>query len=211
MSRRWRGLGTIASPQADLDPSHLDLAGSYALQLREYHAKCMENPGFAMDILQHSAASALSRSGKDMGVAESPEQLSHEESGLGITTNNSPSDPGSWRSSAPPRTETTPMHHMPHHSPHLSNRAPGTAHGPLMQQSPTSMNGYHEAMPPPSARPSISSPDGPDYLMEMSDALMGQNFAQLDRVITFDGTPFSFDPLQFGDYSFNNFDMPPNR
>lgn len=211
MSRRWRGLWNTSSSRPDLDPADIDLAGSYASQLREYHAKCQENSGYAMDILQHSAASALSRSGKDMGVAESPEKLHHEESGLGITSNNSPSDPGSWRSSAAPRTETTPIHHMPYHSPHLSNRVPGLVHGPMMQQSPTSMNGYHENMPPPSARPSISSPDGPDHLMEMSDALMGQNFAQLDRVITFDGTPFSFDPFQFGDLAFNAFDMPPTH
>ena len=81
MSRRWRGLGSVSSPQADLTPSQLDLAGSYALQLREYHARCQENPAFAMEILQHSAASALSQSGKDMGVAESPEQPVHDERG----------------------------------------------------------------------------------------------------------------------------------
>lgn len=225
MSRRWRGLEDNSTEQTDDDSSNLDLAGSYALQLREYHEKCQGNPVFAMDILQHSAASALSRSGKDMGVAESPENIHHDGNGLGISANTSPSDPGPWRSPAVARSDmsavATPMHHMPRcssmsmpppptRSPSLTSRAPGIGHESFVQQAPTSVNGFYENPAIGSARASTASPDGPDNLLAMSDSLMGHGFTQLDRVITFDGTPFSFDPFQFADFSFNAFDVAAN-
>lgn len=223
MSRRWRALDDNAAGQGDIDSSNLDLAGSYALQLREYHEKCRGNPAFAMDILQHSAASALSRSGKDMGVAESPENFHHDSNVLRISANNSPSDPGTWRSPAAARTDlsatATPMHHMPRSSsmlppptpsPKFASRAPAIGQDSFVQQAPTSVNGFYENATNANARASTASPDGPDNLLAMSDSLMGQGFAQLDRVITFDGTPFSFDPFQFADFSFNAFDVSTN-
>jgi hypothetical protein len=36
----------------------------------------------------------------------------------------------------------------------------------------------------------------PDNLMAMCDALMGQSFTNLDRVIPYDGTAFSFMDVQ---------------
>lgn len=223
MSRRWRALDSNTAGQTENDSSSLDLAGSYALQLREYHEKCRGNPAFAMDILQHSAASALSRSGKDMGVAESPEHSHHDANGLGISTTNSPSDPGSWRSPPVARSDmsasATPMHHMPRSSsmlppptpsPNLASRVAAVGQDSFIQQAPTSVNGFFDNPTAASARGPTASPDGPDNLLAMSDSLMGQGFAQLDRVITFDGTPFSFDPFQFADFSFNAFDVPTN-
>ena len=67
-------------------------------------------------------------------------------------------------------------------------------------------NGIHDAVTATTMGPS-PSPEGQDNLMAMSNALLGQNFANLDRVIMSDGTDFSFNAFEMTDFGFNAFDV----
>ncbi len=96
------------------------------------------------------------------------------------------------------------MHPQPTQSPNFVPNVPGMAVGNMVQPPMNVVNAYPtDNMQATPASGSTGSPNGQDTLMEMSNMLMGQGFADLDRVIMSDGTDFSFNP-----FDFNVFDMP---
>lgn len=202
MSRRWRGSQTDVDSRAYPDGAAVlksDLAATYALRLQEYRAACERSHRdfkVAVDILGHSGASALLPSKADGPLLTStPSVNSHSEAIAGVENRDTP------------RSHT---------------RMPSRAARSEREEAVTPMHFPRESsdsVPPPTATPSPSRPrsaqpnmggyygdfsNEPDDLMAMCDALLGQSFTNLDRVIPFDGTAFSFNAnvqdLGYGGY-----------
>ena len=202
MSRRWRGSQTNIDGRSYLDGTAIpksDLAGTYALRLQEYGEACKRShhdPSIAVEILGHSGASALLLS-KTVSplLTSTPSVNGHSEAIAGAENRNTPYSHTRMPSRAA-RSEreegVTPMH--------FPQDSSGTVHPPTATPSPSH---------PRSAQPNMGGYYGdfsnePDDLMAMCDALLGQRFTNLDRVIPFDGTAFSFNPnvqdLGYGGY-----------
>lgn len=204
MSRRWQGVNAFSGSDAELNQNtdELDVAAKYALQLQKLHAKCVEEPDFAIEILCYSGALP------GMG----PENI-HNSITLPRRTINA--------QSARYKNSMADIHSPPQG---LTRRRQSTA-APLRrdsenyraQQSPASSNspgartiyGSHNTDRLNATSPSTtlanhmlnSSMTGMPYTNEniedelamMSNDLLGQQFQQMDRVITYDGTDFAFD------------------
>lgn len=189
MSRRWRG--HAAQPTAEMiengpADSH-DLAGQYASQLRDYHTSCQSDPEFADEILMYSGADVLmtARREKSAGRINAPSGSRTNISPLGHNRRES-------RVSRSEREETvTPMHFQRQHAHDAptSSSSPAaiqriSSGGALNAPLPGGVNSFRSA--------NFGTPTGQDNLMMMSNMLLDQNFADLDRVITHNGADFSF-------------------
>ena len=199
MSRRWRGyrVGWDSGTGNESAMPKLDLAGTYALRLQEYRAMCERShydPGVIVEILSHSGASTFLNSKVPAALSTST-SIANGHTGR----EDGPSPLGHFRMpSRAARSEreeaVTPMHF-----PREPSDAPPTA-TPSPSQSRTQPNAtnYYADFPN----------EQPDNLMAMCDALMGQGFTNLDRVIPFDGTAFSFNPdfmPEIGSNAYGNF------
>ncbi len=186
MSRRWRGHEArqeVHSADTVSASAELDLAGRYALQLREYHAKCQEEPQFANEIMSYSGAD----------VILSPQTRSaHYAAGQGILTGSTPASQtgGASRVTWSEREEAvTPMHFPRNRSETAMSTSPVVARPPSAQpqMSGAEYAGVH-------FRPGTYDTPGAqnNYGMTGDMLAFGHDFVDMDRVITSNGADFSF-------------------
>ena len=200
MSRRWRGFQTDTDsrphPGGAVIPK-LDLAGRYALRLQEYREVCKRSHHeVAVEILGHSGARALLPSKADVPIVTSiPSVNGHGETIAGVENRDTPrSHPRMPSRAARSEREeaVTPMH-FPRESSDSAPPPTATPSPSHPRSGQTNMGGYYGDLS-----------NEPDDLMAMCDALLGQNFTNLDRVIPYDGTAFSFNAnvqdLGYGGY-----------
>ena len=201
-SRRWQGHHSdveIGSDYRNVTVSKQDLAGTYALRLQEFRAACESShhdPGVIIDILSHSGASTLlsSTTGSRTNVS-TPSINVHSAGSAGPDDRDAPRShmrvPSRAARSAQEET-VTPMH-FPRDPP--DSIPPHTTPSPSqLRPTQSNMSGYYGEF----------ANEQPDNLMAMCDALMGQSFTNLDRVIPFDGTAFSFMDVQDFEYTAYN-------
>jgi hypothetical protein len=166
MSRRWRGYEDDGNEKS----SKLDLAGVYALRLREYHARCQKEPEFADQILMYSGGDVLLK-GEPTLDAQAAGERSTPHAGT-------PGMAGAARVARSEREETVTPIHFPRPPETPSMAASPMARPPSSIAQHTDQN----AMNINGFRP--MNYGTPDNLMMMSDMLMGQNWTGLDRVGT---------------------------
>ena len=222
MSTRWRGLWGREDDETDKTFEKLDLAGKYALRLSEYHSKCLDDADYAAKILPNSAADAIVCSKKDAALAKphrtydtntraAPSVSERRVLNMDVTRQPSISRPHT-------DMEISPMHHAQSssvantdtHSPRFRNRTSASTHDVSVPLGQGNVNGYYDGSASGSVNNSNTPSDGQDNLLAMSDALMGQSFANLDRVIMSDGTDFSFNAFEISDFAFGPFDLSTN-
>lgn len=205
MSRRWNG----CSPAVyDANIKHLDLAARYAALLEAMHAKCLKEPDLPTDLLfQYDITSDLHAI---RGTASTSHQWTSafgEVSGV------------LWRAGPGP----SPIFNHPAHlnTPYIRGRkqyfnplSPGNSSIVHNMDTPRQITtGLPDGMHPQRHRPPLAqgmvnsvvvnhtegsgqTPD--DELTLMSNVLLDQQFSDLDRVITLDGTNFAFDMSYWG-------------
>ncbi|KAK5164269.1 uncharacterized protein LTR77_009963 [Saxophila tyrrhenica] len=198
MSRRWRGHDARQEPQsgnAGLLDEQVDLAGRYASQLRAYHAKCQDEPEFANTIMSYSGADVLLNTPPPS--ADYPTARSVPNS-----TPASQPGPGGSRVTRSEREEVVTPLHFPRNRSETANSSPLIAR-PSSTQGQMSSAEYAAL----NFRPTTYDTPGTQNngFGVMGDMLaFGQDFADLDRVITSNGADFSFYPMNEFGYGFNN-------
>lgn len=214
MSKRWQDY--LLEDDEQLDRADLDAAAKYALKLEELHARCMADKNYRMDIFGYSDETP-----KSTGSSGSPPTVRYEASPSSQSShvrtqsfNQHPAD----ATGAPARPSFN--HGRPMY-PIQSNTSPA---GPFNPQggrlpsvdrhsiaSPTStmrmnpIEGGNRAGSTPGAMSNAGlinmnypSEMMDDELTAMSHILLGQQFLEMDRVITLDGTDFDIDMSTWG-------------
>ena len=210
MSRRWRGLHSECASAVDSELGELDLAGRFTLQLVDYHSEYINEGRQILQVLRHSAAEAILRSSehvrKKSVVGAALDSGKSPPTGQGMVGSKTTPRPSEGPTNL--EMEVIPMHHSPEDrgqvpSPSLTTGTPASGVVKPYQAGPTVGTGF---TPTAVLNASGTPSDAQDNLMAMSDALMAQGFANLDRVIMSDGADFSFNPFDFADFSFGPFD-----
>ena len=224
MSLRWRSDRIDAASQPvefDIRTANLDLAGRYALVLRKYHSRCQEDPGIAAEVLQHSAATALFGSDSDVTIRPTIDTLNQSTPIVGSSDSQFQDGPlpGAFRPGSAPAQTVIPTD-SDQSNPDRSQLRPQAilTRTPSASQVPTHMshgvtaNGYYTGYTGNIVGPPACTPDSQDNLLAMSDTLMGQNFQNMDRVITVDGADFSFHAFDLSDpgFGYGAFEMHSN-
>ncbi|CAG9977777.1 unnamed protein product [Clonostachys byssicola] len=186
MSRRWEGPRT---GRAELPPN---LAGKYAINLRNLYEKCIAQPSFEVNLIDYqddlfcSGASYTSndildrdrRRAHNLGISdvESSHAAPLVPSNIGSTSFDNAT--GQLVSSA-----------------HLRDASSGQAPSSSTIQLPLPTPSTHESTHITAGNGSsysinAASPYPPEDLMEISQALMDQRFSEMDRIITLDDSFF---------------------
>ena len=199
MSRRWQGYQGEIYNRDDGEGGvlKLDLAGTYALRLQEYRTACERShhdPGVLSGILGRSGASAFLLT-NDIGssLVSPPNAQAQSNPGSSEGHRDSPNSHNRVSSRAA-RSEqeeaVTPMH-FPREltEPYAASAAMQSPS--QLRSMPANTGAYYDAFAEPQ-----------DNLMAMCDTLLGQSFTDLDRVIPFDGTTFSFNPVDVQDFGY---------
>lgn len=225
MSLRWRGDRIDAASQPvefEIRTANLDLAGRYALVLRKYHSRCQEDPTVAADILQNSAATALFGSDKDITIRPTIDTLNQSTPIVGNSESQFQEDtaPGVLRAgSAPvqpsfhPDSDQDNTERSQLRPPAVLTRTPSANQLVPYTSNTATVNGYYTGYATSTVvGPPACTPDSQDNLLAMSDTLMGQNFQNMDRVITVDGADFSFQNFDLADpgFVYGGFEMHSN-
>jgi hypothetical protein len=186
MSQRWQG---HLYPRNNQQKQHLDLAGRYAALLEVLHSKCLNEPNI------------------------STEKLFHYNIITGLDISQSPAVSPQSTTTTVARDTTVDRYTAQHNPPLLwnspSNRVsvPETELGSLQRHNsvPTrvyagnnmnengvsdSTESYGLANP---AALGLNGTAAEDELTLMSNVLLDHQFSQMDRVITLDGTDFTWD------------------
>lgn len=187
MSRRWRGYrggwDTAAGNEGAAMPK-LDLAGTYALRLQEYRAMCdrsHHDPSVIVEILSHSGASTFLKA-KGTALSMSTPSINGF-SDRGASRESVISPPSHFRMPSRAARSEREEAVTPIHFPREPSDAPPTATpSPAQPRSQLNVTSYYGDL----------SNEQHDNLMAMCDDLLGQSFSNLDRVIPFDGTAFTF-------------------
>jgi hypothetical protein len=213
MSRRWRGFPAdceLQSPKEQVDSAIPDLAAQYAAQLESFHESFSQNPRYCMDVLGYSRNSSTS------GVDSLLPFLRLNQSSPKVTSHFSParSEPQIRWQSVPasnnihnnreiePSDSRSPFesrssNEMPRNSDEVRgpDQASVNAWPSLPSYQPMTgdlssitrlRNGSH-------TNGAYDAESVEDELTVMSNVLLGQQFLEMDRVITFDGTNFAID------------------
>jgi len=185
MSRRWKGpSATSTTLHGDHPRQVLDLAGQYAAQLEQFHAAFLQHPGHCMNVLGYSRDPAFESVDcllPNIKSRRSRGSRAHATNEFNWTPG-SESGPrfGAAESSRArmPETMNTPALHA---SAHLWDSAgylaPNTGHA----ANATRLSA------------GFDSNSVEDELTAMSNVLLGQQFLEMDRVITFNDTNFAID------------------
>jgi hypothetical protein len=199
MSRRWNG----CSPAAyDNNIHHLDLAARYAALLEAMHAKCLNEPDLPTDrLFQYDITSDLKAIRGTASTSPHSTFAFGEASGVPWQAGHGPSPVSNH-----PGPLNTPYLHG--RKPYFHPMSPGGAslvHNmdtprPIVTGLPAGVHGQRNQ---PSLSTGISNTEGSgqtpeDELTLMSNVLLDQQFSDLDRVITLDGTDFAFDMSYWG-------------
>lgn len=181
MSRRWCGKLGTSSTQADRPSSGLDLAGQYAALLEEFHAALLQHPGYCMGVLGYNKDPAIGSvdcllpyigSSRHIPLLRTQDRQATKnfdqtpESANGCHFERAPRDTDSGNATAP------------------------ASNGHLWGEAGSSSN-HHDGMAQLNTDFDTNSVE--DELTAMSNVLLGQQFLEMDRVITYDGTNFAID------------------
>ncbi|KAJ2975122.1 hypothetical protein NQ176_g5697 [Zarea fungicola] len=187
MSRRWDG-PMNSPPEQNVYSIDVNVAGRYAYELQRFHDRYLEDPGFCTQILIYPFtvadpdADPLAIRHPDTGLfigrdidhhsVVSPDQASPS---MSIRPGNQASKPAAQTGASPVafRRQST--------TADVQNGQFGTsshAQQPMMVEQ---------------GQPSLENDPWGDELAAMSQALLDQQFADMDRVFTLSGTDFTFD------------------
>jgi len=184
MSRRWRGESKNESREQEvMEGEDLDLAAKYARDLLKMHEDAQQDPEFCSRVLGYRLGSNEAK-----GVSQLPRSESR-------------SSTGTPRERLPSTSTPTISHHIPSQirtdlemsrrsslsqfSPrtHVSMPSPTFTSGRSLYRQPSISHGYNNM-------PFERFPQN-DELTAISHTLLGNEFMELDRIITLDGTDFS--------------------
>jgi hypothetical protein len=213
MSKRWQGY--LLEENEQLHRADLDAAAKYALKLEELHTRCSTDKNYRMDIFGYSEETPKSTAsdGSPATVARyeaSPSsQSSHGRTqtyqpidaagssamqsfnhGRSLYPIQSQSSPGPFPSPQAGRLPALDMHNITspvsamRMNPIEGGTHAGNTPGGMGNQGLINMNYPGEIMD--------------DELTAMSHILLGQQFLEMDRVITLDGTDFTIDMRDWG-------------
>ena len=229
MSSRWRGKTSNRRSNLDKDgerPVVQDLAGRYAEYLRLLHTKSTQGATFGTDILFQPGASLFMPVGSHLVSSPFADSSTRPEYDGPLASEASPS---ALNLSVPQRrmssnaahtnTRSRARYHqdLPQGSPNTSytnnnfsgfpESADTTDISPThpRNQSSTEPIGREVGVPEMTAVSDLYDPSM-QYnalqpgLINISNAILGQQFADLDRVITFDGADFALDSMLGYDY-----------
>lgn len=212
MSRRWQGQEPL-DQQNSSNEKGPSIAAQYAMELESFHASFVNQPQFCMNVLGYSQDSAgrtvdsllpsiFSPYPTSPDTVQSPSQRHHVANFYNNPmpgTNGSASHPnithqparmGGQRypieTSSPQHTTRTPRTSISN----LGNHEWQTLHNSQPVGMPSNMQVPHNTMQPNIDYDSVSVDD---ELTAMSNTLLGQQFLEMDRVITYDGTNFAID------------------
>ena len=196
MSRRWRGHDAREEHHPGDTGSALgasDLAGKYASRLRGYQVKCLDEPEYGSVILSYSGADVL---------LSRQAQLADYTAVQGVPTNSTPVSQagGGSRVTRSDREEAVTPMHFPRNVSDTAQSSPMIARPPSTQAQVSGVD-YAGA----NFRPAnYDDPSNQNNFALMGDMLgFGQDFADLDRVITSNGADFSFYPMNEFGYGYN--------
>ncbi|KAK2808450.1 hypothetical protein FQN50_004658 [Emmonsiellopsis sp. PD_5] len=217
MSARWHG----ALSQQDIPSQRTDQAMKYCQQLRDLYKKCTDDPGFRLDVLGYSSEIGLSDSSstdtvKDDRMNREPAQSQNDTQTYPHNSRPeaAPISPGSQSSPSLSSLPATGSASITAHPPTLP-LGNGTHHPNKLNSGISTLQHKTSSISPPQARdlayPRLSTttqfppryqhqpPDLPtnkeDELSLISHVLLGQQFLEMDRVISFDDTTFVLDDM----------------
>lgn len=215
MSRRWQGY-EIPNQQHPLYEKGPNIAAQYAMQLESFHTSFLNNPQFCMNVLGYSQDSAgrtvdsllpsiYSTSPTSPNTVSSPAQYQHQRTTSFCNKNQRPRTNGSSVQSnhtQRPAGMSDPRYPVETSSPQNTVRTPrgsittlGNHEWQNYHNSQSMGTGSNIQVPHNNMQPTIDydSVSVDDELTAMSNALLGQQFLEMDRVITYDGTNFAID------------------
>lgn len=200
MSRRWSGPVRSRSHQGTSHSKDMNMAGNYALQLSQLHQRCLNDAKFKLNILGYLRMSSDLEQG-GLFPASHPPLSSYaplEEDGQQAPETNTASTTYNIGQD---------LHSMPRQAQRLRQpSASAQFNGPSGWPSQ-----YGSESPGTNLMVNMASPNGmedpnsgamginfggemvDDELSAMSHILLGQQFMDMDRVITLDGTNFAID------------------
>lgn len=202
MSKRWQGYQWSTSELA----SATDLANQYANQLESFHAAFIQRPGFCQEVLGYS------RNKSNVSVDSLLPMFTREVSHMGPRSPLQPSisshaqteahspDKRPWKQPTVSMNKNS-LYNAQNHSPQLQNYTmnPPSLHSPRSWQTPRMSYATPQETTnfrKPAAGTTLSSnydSARDDELTAVSNMLLGQQFLEMDRVITFDGTNFALE------------------
>jgi hypothetical protein len=194
MSRRWQGFQHFTDSSKS-DQVGTDLANQYANRLESFHATFQNRPGFCLEVLGYSKHIS------DPSVDGLLPSISNHSLGLRSPVQHSFSprvqelmqDKRNWRQypASSRRKSTASVPQAESISPSASNVSFNPSmHGPGSWQNPQMSYANHQNT---SNVRAFAESVGEDELTAMSDMLLGQQFLEMDRVITFDSANFALD------------------
>ncbi|MAD87696.1 MAG: hypothetical protein CL912_32450 [Deltaproteobacteria bacterium] len=212
MSRRWQGYQQLGQ-QSSTTERGSDIAAQYAMQLENFHTSFLNNPQFCMNVLGYSQDSGsnvdsllpftLSAFPTSPNTIQSPSQhqraASYQKANPRAQANGSAAQANishqtvgindaryPIETSSPQNAVKTSRGSMVT----LGNHEWQNFHNPQTMGLSSGMQASQNNMPPNIDYDSVSVDD---ELTAMSNALLGQQFLEMDRVITYDGTNFAID------------------
>jgi hypothetical protein len=218
MSTRWQGLSSSEDSFEFGDENYqqkLDLAGKYCLELQSIHRKIAKNPKLWEEVLGYSTdltepridgllpPSTVTREGvletQNYQVIEGEQ---HWQKGSGIAAGSTTATSSDTNTKQVPGFLTSSSQHQSPQSPRIarilsSDADAGTRDlwqplAPSNQMTPEILD--FGSIPDEGHRAgNFDSQSMDDELTAMSNILLGQQFMEMDRVITFNGTNFAID------------------
>ena len=226
MSERWHGYQNEYDSRS-VGQITLEMAAKYRLQLQELHTKCLNDATFCLDILSHSdATSGLNIGGlpdqstptQTISETFSPRPPRKNTGECATTGNNDhsqtfPLNPESQTS--PPNISSNQKYD---HNPYLANGQSTSSNAPQLQPfyGPWGLDVNARGTPSNDMMRNgiaserighmgngglVGSDNIEDELTAMSHSLLDQQYLDLDRVITLEGTDFDFDMNNWGSVS----------
>ena len=205
MSKRWHGY--FLEENDRLDRADLDAAAKYALKLEQLHTRCSTDRNYRMDIFGYSDETP-----KSTGSSGSPPTVSRYEASPSSQTShvrtqsfNQHHADGAGASAIPAFNQGPPMYPIQSQSSptgHFNNAHPGRLPSMDMHNlsSPTNvrMNPVEGGSNPGLMNINYPGEIMDDELTAMSHILLGQQFLEMDRVITLDEADFNIEMSAWG-------------
>jgi hypothetical protein len=214
MSRRWQGF--LVRENDQVERQDLDAAAKYALELEELHARCLSDANYRMDNFGYSDESSNSVSPATVprheGSASSQSSQVRRQS-----FNHRPAETTSppTRPSNTNRRRSLYAHRQSFSSASGPFNAPQNGRLQPLEMHPMASPSNGMRIDPLEGGSTGGNPGGinnsglvnmnypgeimDDELTAMSHILLGQQFLEMDRVITLDGTDFDIDMSNWGD------------
>ncbi|KAF8861877.1 hypothetical protein BDZ45DRAFT_586331 [Acephala macrosclerotiorum] len=189
MSRRWRGISSVSiTANADRPRHGLDLAGQYAALLEEFHTALLHQPGYYMHVLGYNKDPATGSVDCLLPYIRSSKPLPRSQDRR--ATNNFDRTPLSANRSHFGAAESSNFRsrRFPEDT-NLGDAAASTPATHLWDNAGPSANQVGMTQ----IHADFDTNSVEDELTAMSNVLLGQQFLEMDRVITYDGTNFAID------------------